>query len=55
MASELRRTGGSGGRCPVDGGDPARATVIGDGVLVVLRGIYMNPGAEPDDTVSNGP
>jgi zinc transporter len=29
-----------------------RATVIGDGVLVALRGINMNPGAEPDDMVS---
>ncbi len=29
-----------------------RATLIGDGVLVALRGINMNPGAEPDDMVS---
>ena len=29
-----------------------RATAIGDGVLVALRGINMNPGAEPDDMVS---
>ena len=29
-----------------------RATAIDDGVLVALRGINMNPGAEPDDMVS---
>jgi len=29
-----------------------RATAIGNGVLVALRGINMNPGAEPDDMVA---
>jgi zinc transporter len=29
-----------------------RATAIDDGVLLALRGINMNPGAEPDDMVS---
>ena len=29
-----------------------RATLIGNGVLVALRGINLNPGAEPDDMVS---
>jgi zinc transporter len=29
-----------------------RATTFGDGLLLALRGINMNPGAEPDDMVS---
>ncbi len=29
-----------------------RAEVIGSGLLVILRGINLNPGAEPDDMVS---
>jgi zinc transporter len=29
-----------------------RATAIDDGVLLALRGINMNPGADPDDMVS---
>ncbi len=29
-----------------------RCTVIGDGVLLNLRGVNLNPGAEPDDMVS---
>ena len=29
-----------------------RATALGDGLLLALRGINLNPGAEPDDMVS---
>ncbi len=29
-----------------------RADVFGDGLLVILRGINMNPGAEPDELIS---
>ncbi|KAA9009385.1 zinc transporter ZntB [Histidinibacterium aquaticum] len=29
-----------------------RANVVGDGVLVILRGVNLNPGAEPEDMVS---
>ena len=29
-----------------------RSTVIGEGALVILRGVNLNPGAEPDDMIS---
>lgn len=29
-----------------------RATIHGDGVLVILRGVNLNPGAEPEDMIS---
>ena len=29
-----------------------RSTVIGDGALVIFRGVNLNPGAEPDDMIS---
>jgi zinc transporter len=29
-----------------------RSAVVGDGLLVILRGVNLNPGAEPDDMVS---
>ena len=29
-----------------------RTTVIGDGLLIALRGVNLNPGADPEDMVS---